>query len=559
MQILHNAPRTVGPLFLLNMSADGTVATRPATNISTGGEVWWSLRDGVLWDATHGASARIDPYELTAFYRGRCQPTADCTWIDLRITLSLRSRQLGGGWFSASQLVGERHVAVAAFADGRAGQPRSCLINYNATWSRCALRATVTLTDEPLSRDVVCASPVAPGASTVGGAMQEVYPSDEHRSWCTSVEAADVLDDAGDHILGSTPSVDLTDSPDACEMMAGAQAVNSVHISYFLHQQEEERRLLDGAATSLCAGAPDEATYQRRLHALLAPLRMAVRLHIHTAFMAKQRCAANAAVDRQRAMEQQQLEQLPSYGFGYFNLREAPSSGWLTSYLHSADGDPINSAMSGDEPGRGTWLHLLAPYARDANSTARVGGHSPWRAPIIMSVRPEYLPEQPDPDNDFCPLPILHHEPWNTWESWHVQNYTSHLLRAGAQFCATPSTRTALISQWRTKLLEVQQAHRGNNAFIVYYKAYEAACQRTAGTAWQEHVAPTLTRQTASYTADLEALRAAGPCDGAGVTASDLIYAFGNDTQVTLSVDSHLGSNSARPCYHAACAHSSSH
>ena len=37
---------------------------------------------------------------------------------------------------------------------------------------------------------------------------------------------------------------------------------------------------------------------------------MAVRLHIQTAFIAKSRCASNAATDRQRAMEQEQLEQL---------------------------------------------------------------------------------------------------------------------------------------------------------------------------------------------------------------------------------------------------------
>ena len=121
--------------------------------------------------------------------------------------------------------------------------------------------------------------------------------------------------------------------------------------------------LLEGAERDLCVGSPDELTFQQRLHVLLAPYRMATRLHIQTAFVAKSVCSRNGAVDRQRAMEQQQLEQLPSYGFGYFNLPRIPHV-WLDGYLNSDDGGPINSHVSGEEPGRDSWLHLLNPYAR---------------------------------------------------------------------------------------------------------------------------------------------------------------------------------------------------
>ena len=67
--------------------------------------------------------------------------------------------------------------------------------------------------------------------------------------------------------------------------------------------------------------------------------------------------------------------------------------------------------------------------------------------------------DQPDADQDWCPLPILHHEPFNTWESWFFWNVTAHLLAAGPAFCHAPhATRTGLFEQWKTGLHEVRGA-----------------------------------------------------------------------------------------------------
>ena len=54
--------------------------------------------------------------------------------------------------------------------------------------------------------------------------------------------------------------------------------------------------------------------------------------------------------------------------------------------------------------------------------------------PVLLPPTPPAT-WQPDPDSDFCPLPILHHEPFNTRESWHVWNVTRDVLLAGASFC----------------------------------------------------------------------------------------------------------------------------
>ena len=75
-----------------------------------------------------------------------------------------------------------------------------------------------------------------------------------------------------------------------------------------------------------------------------------------------------------------------------------------------------------------------------------------------MAVDPAFMPNQPDPDADWCPLPILHHEPYNTWESWNVWNMTSHLLHAGVRFCAkrNEAARTQLYDEWTSQLQAVQ-------------------------------------------------------------------------------------------------------
>ena len=112
-------------------------------------------------------------------------------------------------------------------------------------------------------------------------------------------------------------------------------------------------------------------------------------------------------------------------------------------------------------------MHLLNPYTTEEGKVA-ADGEKLWTRATVPNVDPVFLPEQPDPDSDFCPLPILHHEPWNTWESWHVWNVTSHLLQAGSGFCQRDQVeRTALFSEWRAKLDDVMARHRSNNAFIV--------------------------------------------------------------------------------------------
>ena len=198
--------------------------------------------------------------------------------------------------------------------------------------------------------------------------------------------------------------------------------------------------------------------------------------------------------------------------------------------------------------------------------SCHVHGHSKALIPMLTSrpwwcawdylaqVDPEFLPDQPDPESDFCPLPILHHEPWNTMESWYVWNVTSHLLQAGPGFCARPAAaRRELFDSWRARLNELMAAHRGNNAFIVYSKTYEGACARLQVEADARAAVEQTNRvdllqgansrqaqKEARLTRQLEALRQQGECDLAGVTTADLIDSFGNDTELTLSMAKRL-------------------
>ena len=246
-------------------------------------------------------------------------------------------------------------------------------------------------------------------------------------------------------------------------------------------------------------------------------------------------------------------------------------------------------------------MHLLNPYTTEEGKVA-ADGEKLWTRATVPNVDPVFLPEQPDPDSDFCPLPILHHEPWNTWESWHVWNVTSHLLQAGSGFCARPgSERTTLFNGWRAKLDDVMARHRSNNAFIVcntssriQIYAIETVSRLADNANWcpplTSHVVPGLTpapthdvdwktyelpcrltkmaaaikihgerpldaaferRVQADMKAEiddeqryeenelrswLERLRNEGDCDLAGVTAPDLVSAFGNDTEITLAM-----------------------
>ena len=105
----------------------------------------------------------------------------------------------------------------------------------------------------------------------------------------------------------------------------------------------------------------------------------------------------------------------------------------------------------------------------------------------------------------------------------------------------------------RQGLDRVMSAHRSNNAFIVYSKTYEEACKRLhlEEAARRSHSGKGLLffqadlatqmeseREGAEegFTSSLEALRSEGACDLAGVSALDLIDAFGNDTEAVLSM-----------------------
>ena len=217
-----------------------------------------------------------------------------------------------------------------------------------------------------------------------------------------------------------------------------------------------------------------------------------------------------------------------------------------TSFLTSSKGK-IGSSTSGTDVGRDSWEHLEQPYSHLPGQA--VGEHELWVSPAVQSVSPDFLPEQPDPDVDWCPLPILHHEPYNTQESWHVWNFTSHLLQAGASFCKQPERqRHKLFARWRERLDEVSAHHRGNNAFVVYFSTYEEGCKRMMAQAvvrrqrglphvdWQDHVRRTFDRRFQDLENSMEGTRRVGPCDMGGLTTKDVIDSYGNDTELLLAM-----------------------
>ena len=86
---------------------------------------------------------------------------------------------------------------------------------------------------------------------------------------------------------------------------------------------------------------------------------------------------------------------------GYFYLMRPPGErlmahqSWTKSAVESLGwGDDAKKLVS---EGRDNWLHLMAPYSHNANQS--VGGHVRWQLPTdqkVMSVDPEFLPDQPD-------------------------------------------------------------------------------------------------------------------------------------------------------------------
>ncbi|KAL1527987.1 hypothetical protein AB1Y20_009358 [Prymnesium parvum] len=535
---LDVAASSLGELTLRNSSATNTRATRLPEKVTAASAAWWAVRDGVLWASVPSGfkdGGAIKPFSFAAVYRAPCVGAAcpPASFYDVAVTISLRQVE------NEAPLLGEHALSVRV-TPSTAGLPA---VHGVVEWAPCLLECKATLVQ---------------GDGRAGGeATRLVHPNAKQPpEWCFGSQAQKVLD--GEHEIGGTRSIDLSKTPSACEQYAETNATNAVHIQYFLEQQRAETAMMDSieSAGGLCArGGDDEATFQARLEKLLQPVRMAVRLHVHMAFIAKGVCSRNTAIDRQRAMEQKQLLQLPSYADGYFYLIHPPGERlmahqeWTASAVQSLGwGDDEKKLVS---EGRDTWLHLLSPYTHAQNRS--IEGHALWTLPSdrkVMSVDPEFLPDQPDPDTDWCPLPILHHEQYNTWESWFVWNLTSYLLQAGASFCRMPlPSRAPLVASWREQLEAVQHRHRHNNAFLVYSTAYEAPCKRLQLLAdvrsdvrpqksdeWRERTRAKQRDFERYLVQQMEAVRRAGPCDLANVTAADLVDAFGNDTYLALAM-----------------------
>jgi hypothetical protein len=156
------------------------------------------------------------------------------------------------------------------------------------------------------------------------------------------------------------------------------------------------------------------------------------------------------------------------------------------------------------------------------------------------------LEKKHDQETDWCPPAILHHEPHNVAESWHVWNVSAHLLRTGAAFCAqTAAARTELFSGWRARLEVVMAYHRENNAFSVYGDRYVAACAASKFAATDGLLRWDLDRFVARVTNEVEHNRRG--CSVAGVTAGELISGFGNDTALTVAIGRQMLGPSSRP------------
>ena len=211
------------------------------------------------------------------------------------------------GDMRAPTFVAEREVTITSGSSDKLHQLR-----YEAGWKECFLAARVYVHDGDMT---------APNVVRRAVATLPVTSTDDERSTCIGKG----FHDAELSITaGSTNSINLANEPNACEEMGRSKATNAVHIKYFLLQQKAEAEFLEAAERALCNEEPPEATFQQRLHSLLKPVRMAVRLHIMMAFYAKRDCTHNTAIDRQCAITQTQLLQLPTYAAGYFHLKHVP-------------------------------------------------------------------------------------------------------------------------------------------------------------------------------------------------------------------------------------------
>lgn len=317
IRVVHRASG-LGTLSLLNESATDTRYTEIPREIAMNAGVRWAVRDGVMWLATHNKErGLLYPFEFSANFRAKGRDSQ----VDFRLSLVLRQT-------SAAPLTGEHMISVTSSSTSS--------IRIELHWTPCMNEAVVTIVDSE-----------GPPAAATASAVRPIRPDLQRpQTWC--FEASAKCEFGGS---ASTASIDLKNTPTACEQMAMAQAVNKVHIRYFLGQQTAENDLLARADQGLCVGSPDEVTYQRRLQLWLDTYRLATRLHIHMAFIAKSICSMNTAIDRQRAVEQEQMLQLPSYAEGCaLPCPEPRASGmWLVPAM-LATANPVASPNRDPRP-----------------------------------------------------------------------------------------------------------------------------------------------------------------------------------------------------------------
>eukprot|EP00966_Prymnesium_polylepis_P325016 7381011-Prymnesium_polylepis.2 len=310
-----------------------------------------------------------------------------------------------------------------------------------------------------------------------------------------------------DALLGSIAPWDMS----VCRSMVLANSTNSVHIRYFLAQQEAERRLLDDAEHTLCDGVEPsdgdaaEATYQRRLHSLLEGYRMATRLHINFDFLANTKCVPATRADRVRAQLGVPARAQAKYMEGF-------------SALARGSVVPVQRMRLARCPVRVS----PGPTSSSRGSACRPPRAAPGRR-LVLAAHP--APRAVQRERVLARVELL--ERSAAW--WRA------LLRPPAR-----RARHTLFRTWRAQQDAIQAAHRANKAFSAYVTTYEEACHREASALPGGTLAARtlldweIAHAKLSDTDYIEAIRSHGPCDVANVTAADLIEAFGGDVELLI-------------------------
>ena len=313
IQFVHRSA-SLGTLRLLNSSILDTVSTKLPSHILPNESGWWAVRDGVVWQATGGVktdSCTVHPFTISAWFGADClscpHRVVESPHYRIHLSLTLRHGVSASGRYNLETTVARSHHELPE-------------IESDARFTNCSLLVKVMLRDRSTQAPPVRSRPLLTEATT----PHTVFPCDpDPGSWCDQRQSTAATEELGQYggTGGTTPGIDLRSADSSCEELAQSRAVNVIHVRYFLKQQQAERELLDRAERCLCDGLPssdgpsvDDASFQARLELLLRPWRMATRLHIHTAFVAKQVCAMNAEIDRRRAMrgQREDMLQLPT-------------------------------------------------------------------------------------------------------------------------------------------------------------------------------------------------------------------------------------------------------